>query len=288
LATLLLRPDVSVLVDADPEVARSRVAARSAGDEHPAYAYERVTLRERYLALARTSECLVVDTSAASTAESFASNRAEVDALIAAPPAAFYQRAFGQAWNTPGKFRDSEIAAKWSERTRPGLPSFMVSFAPHRKAGVALEHVADAIKQANSSVLFSIMHVGRRRGPDEIRRLPKRTGPYAFGTTQRASGSFTVHAPGRPTTFIPFAFLKKKVPEPFRPEIGGGSGQLTISSTSSTSTTRRRWSSPAHQTWLPVGRRTTDNLLAFYDRNVVTTYALEAVRLIDHYRFRAA
>jgi hypothetical protein len=31
-----------------------------------------------------------------------------------------------------------------------------------------------------------------------------------------------------------------------------------------------------------------DNLLVFYDRNAVTTYAVEAVRLIDHYRFRAA
>jgi hypothetical protein len=31
-----------------------------------------------------------------------------------------------------------------------------------------------------------------------------------------------------------------------------------------------------------------DNLLAIYDRKVATTYAVEAIRLIDHYRFRAA
>jgi hypothetical protein len=31
-----------------------------------------------------------------------------------------------------------------------------------------------------------------------------------------------------------------------------------------------------------------DNLLAFRDRNIATTYAVEAIRLVDHYRFRAA
>ncbi len=31
-----------------------------------------------------------------------------------------------------------------------------------------------------------------------------------------------------------------------------------------------------------------DNLVAFYDRRVASTYAVEAIRLLDHYRFRAA
>lgn len=30
-----------------------------------------------------------------------------------------------------------------------------------------------------------------------------------------------------------------------------------------------------------------DNLLAIYDRSVATAYAVEAIRLVDHYHFRA-
>ena len=39
----------------------------------------------------------------------------------------------------------------------PKLPNFQVSFAPHADAMVSLQPVADAIKGANSSVLFAIM-----------------------------------------------------------------------------------------------------------------------------------
>jgi phosphatidylserine/phosphatidylglycerophosphate/cardiolipin synthase-like enzyme len=205
---------------------------------------------------------------------------------------ALYKRAFDQAWDAPDQFRDSDIAAKWFERTGPGLPSFMVSFAPHRKAGVALDPVADAVKQANSSVLFSIMDVGRGTGPvlDEVRRLSKRKGLYAFGTVQRASGSITVHAAGRRPTFIPFAFLKEKVPEPFRPEIGGGQGQVIHHKFVVVDFNDVKPVVFAGSSNLAAGgeENNGDNLLAFYDRNVVTTYAVEAMRLIDHYRFRAA
>ena len=31
-----------------------------------------------------------------------------------------------------------------------------------------------------------------------------------------------------------------------------------------------------------------DNLIAIYDREVVTAYAIEGIRLVDHYAFRAA
>lgn len=209
-----------------------------------------------------------------------------------AETATLYQRAFNQAWDAPAKFRDSEIASKWFERRGAGLPTFFVSFAPHRKASVSLDRVADAIKDADSSVLFSIMNVGQGTGRvlDEIRRLPDRKGLFSFGTTQRLSGSLTVHAPGRPSTFIPFAFLKEKVPEPFRPEIGGGAGQVIHHKFVVVDFNDSDPVVFAGSSNLAAGgeEENGDNLLAFYDRNVVTTYAVEAMRLIDHYRFRAA
>jgi phosphatidylserine/phosphatidylglycerophosphate/cardiolipin synthase-like enzyme len=209
-----------------------------------------------------------------------------------ATTAGLYERAFEQAWNDPGGFEDSEIASRWFERRAPGLPPFFVSFAPHDRAEVSLQRVADAIKDADSSVLFSIMDIGQGTGPvmHELRRLPQRRRLYAFGTTQRAGGSLSVHAAGRPTTFVPFGFLRGKVPLPFRKEIGGGAGQVIHHKFVVVDFNDSDPVVFAGSSNLAAGGETAngDNLLAFYDRNVATTYAVEAVRLIDHYRFRAA
>lgn len=125
---------------------------------------------------------------------------------------------------------------------------------------------------------------------DEIRELPKRSGIYGFGTTQRASGSVTVQASGHPSTFIPFAFLKEKVPQPFRPEIGGGAGQVIHHKFVVVDFNDSDPVVFAGSSNLAAGgeEENGDNLVAFFDRNVATTCAVEAVRLIDHYRFRAA
>ena len=206
--------------------------------------------------------------------------------------AALYQRAFDQSFTAASKFRDSEIASKWFERKGPGLPSFFASFAPHRDAKVSLDRVTDAIKGAKSSVLFAIMEVARGTGTvlDEIRRLPKRPELFAFGTTQRVNGDLSVQAPGRRPTFIPFAFLKDKVPEPFREEVGGGMGQVIHHKFVVVDFNDLEPAVFAGSSNLAAGGEEDngDNLLAFYDRNVASMYAVEAMRLIDHYNFRAA
>jgi len=209
-----------------------------------------------------------------------------------AETAKLYVQAFEQAWSDAAGFRSSPIAAQWFERRNTGLPPFDVSFSPHSRAGISLDRVADAIKNARSSVLFAIMEIGQGSGVvlDAVRALPKRKDLYAFGTTQRTSGSLKVQAAGRPTTFIPFSYLKDKVPYPFRPEISGGAGQVIHHKFVVVDFNDAGPVVFAGSSNLAAGGETEngDNLLAFYDRNVATTYAVEAVRLIDHYRFRAA
>jgi phosphatidylserine/phosphatidylglycerophosphate/cardiolipin synthase-like enzyme len=206
--------------------------------------------------------------------------------------AALYQQAFEQAWTDPSGFKKSPIAAEWFERRTTGLPPFYVSFAPHKTPEISLQRVAEAIKNAKSSVLFAIMEVARGTGVvlDEIRKLPQREELYAFGTTQRASGSLTVTASGRPQTFIPFSYLQKKVPEPFRAEASGGAGQVIHHKFVVVDFNDAAPVVFAGSSNLAAGGETEngDNLLAFYDRNIAGTYAVEAIRLIDHYRFRAA
>lgn len=205
--------------------------------------------------------------------------------------AALYERAFEQSWTDPPGFDDSEIASRWFDRRAQGLPPFEVSFAPHAKAEVSLQRVADAIANARSSVLFSVMDVGRGKGPvlEQLRGLPQRRELYAFGTTQRANGSLSVTAAGRPATFIPFGFLRDKVPPPFREETSGGAGQVIHHKFVVVDFNDSNPVVFAGSSNLAAGgeKENGDNLLAFTDRNIATTYAVEAVRLIDHYRFRA-
>ena len=202
-----------------------------------------------------------------------------------------YEQAFQQAWDGESEFRSSEIAAGWMTIESDALPACAVSFAPHKTAAISLQRLADAIKEAKSSVLFAIMEIGKASGPamDEIRKLPARDDIYAFGTTQRLDGDLKVTAPADPDSpFIPFSYLKSKVPLPFRKEIAGGSGQIihhkfVVCDFNGENPRVYAGSSNLANAESSNG----DNLVEFADRDVATKYAVEAIRLIDHYRFRS-
>jgi PLD-like domain len=203
-----------------------------------------------------------------------------------------YEQAFEQAWTKPSGFRSSPIAARWFTGDGPGLPAFDVSFSPHADPAVSLDPVAEAIGNARSSVLFSVMEIGAGSGVvlDAIRVLPKRKDIYAFGTTQRLNGALKVSASGRPSSpFIPFSYLAKNVPAPFQQEWGGGAGQVIHHKFVVVDFNDQHPAVFAGSSNLAAGgeRDNGDNLVAFYDRKVATTYAVEAIKLIDHYRFRA-
>ena len=167
-----------------------------------------------------------------------------------------------------------------------------MSFSPHTDQSVSLQRVADAIRDASSSVLFAIMEVGNSSGLaiDEIRGLRDRPELYAFGTTQKLDGDLKVTTPAdRDPTFIPFAFLKDKVPANFRAEVSGGSGQVIHHKFVVCDFNGDRPVAFAGSSNLSGGGEEDngDNLVAFTDPDVATAFAVEAIQLIDHYRFRA-
>jgi phosphatidylserine/phosphatidylglycerophosphate/cardiolipin synthase-like enzyme len=209
--------------------------------------------------------------------------------------AAIYEQAFEQAWDDARGFRKSPIASGWfPEKPIPGknLPSFQVSFAPHLDSGLSLQPVADAIAAAKSSVLFAIMDLDGG-GPvlQTVRELPKRKDLYAFGTTQSVDGSLEVTSPGSSEpVFVPFGYLHSKVPEPFREETQGGAGIVIHHKFVVVDFNGDDPAVFAGSSNLAAGgeEENGDNLLAFRDPAIASTYAVEAIRLIDHYRFRAA
>jgi hypothetical protein len=210
--------------------------------------------------------------------------------------AGFYEAAFEQAWEDMKGFGKSAVAAGWFppvDQQRPGLPRFQVSFAPHANPGLALQPVADAILAAESSVLFSIMDVDAGGGPvlEAIKGLGAQKDLYAFGTTQTVDGSLNVKAAGKSEpVFIPFSFLKSKVPPPFKAEYRGGTGQVIHHKFVVVDFNGDNPAVFAGSSNLAEGgeHQNGDNLLAFRDPQIASLYAVEAIKLIDHYRFRVA
>ena len=208
--------------------------------------------------------------------------------------AGFYETAFNQAWDHPmTQFDDSPIAAGWNAIAADGVPACEVSFSPHTDADISLDKVADAIRDATSTVLFAVMDIGDSSGPvaDELERLKDRPELYAAGTTQSLTGALKTTTPADPNSpYVPFGYLKDNVPEPFHAEFGGGRGQVihhkfvVCDFNGATPVAFAGSSNLAGGGEVENG----DNLVAFSDRQVATRFAVEAIRLIDHYRFRSA
>jgi len=204
--------------------------------------------------------------------------------------AALYAQAFQQSWDDPRGFASSPLAAGWHDAGgHDGLPSYSICLSPHHDPGVSLDRVADAVTHAQSSVLFAIMEIGSGSGPllDAIKALPTRQELYAFGTTQRLDGSLHVERSGG--TFIPFSYLSKHVPPPFVEEWSGGAGQVIHHKFVVTDFNGETPLAFGGSSNLAAGGESEngDNLVCFADGDTATRYAIEAIKLIDHYRFRA-
>jgi phosphatidylserine/phosphatidylglycerophosphate/cardiolipin synthase-like enzyme len=204
--------------------------------------------------------------------------------------AGLYEEAFEQAFNDAAGFKASAIAEGWTDVATPGLPRLSVCFSPHKDATVSLNKVSQAITGATSSVLFAVMELAGG-GPvmDELKALPSRPKMFSYGMTQTSAG-IKVYKPGEADGIIvPFAYLKDKVPPPFQDEYSGGAGivihdKFVVVDFNGANPVVFTGSSN-----LAAGgeEQNGDNLLAIHDPAVANAYGVEAIRLVDHYHFRA-
>jgi hypothetical protein len=202
-----------------------------------------------------------------------------------------YEQVFEKSFSDMAGFTGSPLAAKYFDfPNQAGVPNFSVSFAPHADASVSLDKVIAALKGAKSSVLFAVMELGG--GGDvlsTLQQLHTSGNIFSYGMTQSDAG-FTVYKPGQPGVLVPFAALDKSVPPPFDKEWRGGLGQVihdkfVVADFNDSNPVVFTGSSN-----LAKGGEESngDNLLAIYDKDVAYAFAVEAMRLIDHYQFRAA
>ena len=207
------------------------------------------------------------------------------------PVAQMFEDAFEQAWTSPAKFDEAPIANGWFDLPADGLPPGAIAFSPHESGDISLNRVAGSIAGAQSSLLFSVMGLGG--GGDVLKQLRAgitKPGMFSYGVTQSKS-FMKLYKPGSamPVT-VPYAFLKEKVPLPFRAEISGGAGQVIHDKFVVVDFNGLDPKVYTGSSNLAAGgeKDNGDNLIELRGAAVASLYMVDAVRQIDHFHFRAS
>jgi phosphatidylserine/phosphatidylglycerophosphate/cardiolipin synthase-like enzyme len=205
--------------------------------------------------------------------------------------AELYEQVFEDCFNDPANFAKEPIAQKWFPVSAHDMPDTEFCFSPHNEPEISLTPIENAINNAQSSVLFAIMELeGGGEVMQAIKDLPKRANIFGFGVTQ-SEASAKIYGPRSPNgEVVQFAYLHKQVPEPFREETSGGPGQVIHDKFCVVDFNGENPVLFTGSSNLAKGGEQSngDNLIKITDRRVVTAFAVEAIRLVDHYVFRAA
>ena len=205
--------------------------------------------------------------------------------------AAKYGELFDAYWISPKKFRQNPLSQQWWVVRDEADSRVSLCFSPHSDSSLSLNPIARTIEEAESSVLYSIVFLNQLTG--EVRQaldeLMDRS-LFSYGVAQRVSG-LTVNKPDGSRGLLPFAYLAENASEPFKAE---WSGQTTGHS----NMVHHKFlvkdfngDRPAVYTgssnMADGGEKSNgDNLICIEDRKVAIAYAIEALRLFDHFHFR--
>ena len=198
--------------------------------------------------------------------------------------------AFDDYWSlTPATFGKA-ASANWSDLQLPGIQA-QVAFSPHGASNVLLNKIADDIEtNTTSSLIFSLafLHLTSGGIRNAIKKISKRDDIFVYGMSDRKVGGLDLQKPdGRSSHVFPTA-LTKNVPKPFSEEPTGGSGIrmhhkfVIIDFDKPTA----RVYLGSYNFSLPADTKNGENLLLIRDRRIAVSYAVEALRIFDHYHFR--
>lgn len=210
--------------------------------------------------------------------------------------AALFAEAFDVYWALPktgsaGKFRNNPLSQQWwTTRDEPGS-RFRVCFSPHTDNNLSLGPVAQAIEDAESSVLYAVVFLNQLTGRvrDGLEELMQRS-LFSYGVAQRTSG-LTVQKPDGSRGLLPFAFIGANAPEPFRTEWHGnttGHSNMVHHKFVVTDFNGARPMVFTGSSNMAAGgeKDNGDHLIWIEDRKIAIAYAIEALRMFDHFHFR--
>lgn len=202
-----------------------------------------------------------------------------------------YEEAFNTAFTNMKNFQHSPIASRWFDFSLKDSPQVSLAFSPHLSCNLSLDPIAKSIGKAEKSIMFSVMEL-KGGGPvlNSLQNLVNSQKIYSYGVTQNAEG-LALFKPGTKVgEFAPFSYLKTKVPENFKEEWRGGAGQVIHNKFIVADFNGKNPIVYTGSSNFSKGGEIAngDNIIAIFSKEIATIYAVEAIRLIDHYHFRFA
>jgi hypothetical protein len=213
-------------------------------------------------------------------------------------PVKVFREAFDAYWNNPNNA--SAFGTSQAARLAPlGIRGIKaeLGFAPYSSKNAVLQKIAaDVNANVTSSLLFSLAFLSQTPGKirDAIVRHVNTEDVFVYGISDRdvddKAAGIVVQKPGGQEALVSFAALTKNVPPPFKREPTGGGGVFMhhkfIVLDFDKPTARVYMGS--YNFSQSADRKNGENLMLIRDRRVATSYMVEALRIFDHYHFRAS
>jgi len=205
-----------------------------------------------------------------------------------------YSDVFDESWkdNVSGAFAKSPFANKTFSFSNPGLPKLEVNFSPHPApfATAELQKMADRLLAEKKSVLFAVMDVADGSGPllPALQKLHASGTVFSFGISDSPKNDLTLYKPGTKKGILVSGKISGTLPPPFDKEKSIGLGhqvhhKFIVCDFNGADAVVYCGSSN-----LAEGgeEQNGDNLVAIYDTDIATVFAIEAIGLVDHFNFR--
>jgi phosphatidylserine/phosphatidylglycerophosphate/cardiolipin synthase-like enzyme len=193
------------------------------------------------------------------------------------------------------RFRQDPLSQAWHDCSSPGGPVIRIAVSPHTDPSLTLDPIAEAIEQAESSVLYAVVFLNQLTGRvrDTLEELVHRS-TFSYGISQRR-GSLSVFKPDGSRGLVTFAYLAGETPEPFSTEWSSYSGGESKSNVLHHKFVVTDFNTPQAKVFTGSSNMAKggeedngDHLILIEDRRVATAYAVEALRIFDHFHFRVA
>ncbi len=184
----------------------------------------------------------------------------------------------------------ASACAEWADLGLKDIDA-RVAFSPHSAQNAMLAGIAaDIGEHTTTSLLYSLAFLYQTKGPirDAITTLTANDDVFVYGISDRKVGGIEVQRPDGNRAPVSPSALGANVPQPFKAEPTGGGGIrmhhkfVVIDFDKPTARVylgSYNFSSPADVS-------NGENLLLIRDRRIAVAYAVEAIRLFDHYEFR--
>jgi len=201
--------------------------------------------------------------------------------------------AFETYWSNPGQFTQKD-PPKWQKLNYPSVDA-EICFSPHGADTERLDEIAKDIKNAESSVFYSLAFLWQTPGTirDALEFQTNQPALFVAGISEKETA---IDVTGSSTNEKPVSVepLGPGAPYPFRQEPTGlvdgnlGTRMHHKFIVLDFNMPQARVYTGSYNMSVAADTKNGENLLLIRDRRVSTSYMIEAIRMIDHYEFRVA